>query len=342
MTDYNGEQNNIPGTAQPTDVQPEISAEPHAAVAPDESYVPVSEASAEQTVAETQGQQAAESSPSTVNTEPAEVQQTVPVYQMPAVYPATPESPKKSKAPIFMGIGIFVAGVIIALAIVFAMGGNKDGKGGEDTAEATTQISTTEESGNDTDTAENNDDTASEEDTTDKDDGVIILPKGRGYEEYLCAFGDLFLSDFTNFEKIFPDSLWENFRYTCEEDFGYLPSKDEVVEYMVEDVILLEPGDAIVGDYILSVYEERPVDNRTVRKLQEGLAKYMIYDDIEEACEITFYYNFEYEGESGLLGDTAYAVCIDGEWTLMSLRYDIYFFDCTMFEDIGTVLEGTI
>lgn len=355
MTEYNGEQNNIIGTAQPTEVHPEVYAEPQTVVAPAELQIPVSEAPSEYTTVEPPVQQAFEAAQAPVNVVRSAVQ-----TAMPAVPVTAPASLKKSKTPIFIGIGIgvFVIGLIIALVLMFMLGGNKDDdKTGKDNETQTEQVddNASSENNDEDDDKDNNDkddkddsgkgaddkDTFSGDDSTDKDDTPVDAVVNAPYSDYLDAFANVFAGDLHCFGRIIPDDMWNLLRFALAEELGYTPSKDEVLEIMIEEVFSDSTEDDFADEATYSISSEEVVtDEDIIGKLQDGASEYMIFDDIEEAYEVTFTIRMEKDGEIVNAEDTAYAVLVDGEWFFMSKNYDIYVFDCTIFNDLFSQSEG--
>lgn len=354
MTEYNGEQNNIIGTAQPTEVHPEVYAEPQTVVAPAELQTPVSEAPSEYTTVEPPVQQAFEAAQAHVNVVPSAVQ-----TAMPAVPVTAPASPKKSKTPIFIGIGIgaFVIGLIIALVLMFVLGDNKDDdKTGKDNETQTEQVDDNaqsednDEDNDEKDNVDTSDDSSAEDDKTNEDDDVDVdigvdVPEedliNAPYSDYLDAFASVFAGDVHSFGRIIPDDMWNLIRFALAEELGYTPSKDEVLEIMIEEVFSDSTEDDFADEATYSISSEEVVtDEDIIGKLQEGASEYMIFDDIEEVYEVTFTIRMEKDGEIVNAEDTAYAVLVDGEWFFMSKNYDIYVFDCTIFNDLFSQSEG--
>ncbi len=364
MTDYNGEQNNIIGMAQPTDAQPIIPTEPQAAVAPVESQIAVSEAPVSDAPADIQV--AVSEAPPTesvpINDAPASVQPTAPVYQVPAQIQLTaPQPPKNSKAPIFIGIGIFLVGVIIALVLVFVLVGNNDedekSKGNKTETEQTEDKPSSEDDNDEdednkdadedkdnTDKDTSDKDSSSEDDKTDKgdedekvddDDTPVDAVVDAPYAVYLDSFAGMFMGDLSGIGDILPKGMWNLVRFALSEELGYMPTKEEAVEIMMEEAFVVEGDEEEFLDKSgYTVISQEDVDEATIEKLQEGLANYMIFDEIEEAYKVTFSIDLEESGESISVEDTAYAVYVDDEWTFMSINYDIYIVDCTIFDNL--------
>ncbi len=330
MTEYNGEQNNILGTVQPVEVSP-VEAEP-VAVAQPQVVEPVA----------TQYQ---------APVVPGQIP-VAPVYQA----PAEPQPPKKSKTPIFIGIGAFVIGLIIALVLMFVLGDNKDDKTGKDNETQTEQVddnAQSEDNDEDNDEKDNvdiSDDSSAEDDKTNEDDDVDVdigvdVPKedliNAPYSDYLDAFAGVFAGDVHSFGRIIPDDMWNLIRFALAEELGYTPSKDEVLEIMIEEVFSDSTEDDFADEATYSISSEEVVtDEDIIGKLQEGASEYMIFDDIEEVYEVTFTIRMEKDGEIVNAEDTAYAVLVDGEWFFMSKNYDIYVFDCTIFNNLFSQSEG--
>ena len=353
MTEYNGEQNNIIGTAQPTEVHPEVYAEPQTVVAPAELQTPVSEAPSEYTTVEPPVQQAFEAAQAHVNVVPSAVQ-----TAMPAVPVTAPASPKKSKTPIFIGIGIgvFVIGLIVALVLMLVLGGNKDDdKTGKDNETQTEQVddNASSENNDEDDDKDNNDkddkddsgkgeddkNTSSADGGTDKDDTPVDAVVNAPYTGYLDSFTGMFVGDLSGIGDLFPNAMWNMIRFALAEELGYTPSKDEAVEIMFEEAFAgAENEDVFVDKAEYTIISQDDVDAATIEKLQEGLCDYMVFDEIEEAYKVTFRIYMENDGESATAEDTAYAVYVDGEWTFMSVNYDLYMVDCT----VDQVADGLI
>lgn len=328
MTEYNGEQNNILGAVQPVEAEPVAVAQPQVAE-------PVA----------TQYQAPVMPGQITV----------APVYQA----PAEPQPPKKSKTPIFIGIGIgaFVIGLIIALVLMFVLGDNKDDdKTGKDNETQTEQVDDNaqsednDEDNDEKDNVDTSDDSSAEDDKTNEDDDVDVdigvdVPEedliNAPYSDYLDAFASVFAGDVHSFGRIIPDDMWNLIRFALAEELGYTPSKDEVLEIMIEEVFSDSTEDDFADEATYSISSEEVVtDEDIIGKLQEGASEYMIFDDIEEVYEVTFTIRMEKDGEIVNAEDTAYAVLVDGEWFFMSKNYDIYVFDCTIFNDLFSQSEG--
>ncbi len=333
MTEYNGEQNNILGAVQPVEVAP-VEAEP-VAVAQPQVAEPVA----------TQYQ---------APVVPGQIP-VAPVYQA----PAEPQPPKKSKTPIFIGIGIgaFVIGLIIALVLMFVLGDNKDDdKTGKDNETQTEQVDDNaqsednDEDNDEKDNVDTSDDSSAEDDKTNEDDDVDVdigvdVPKediiNAPYSDYLDAFASVFAGDVYSFGRIIPDDMWNLIRFALAEELGYTPSKDEVLEIMIEEVFSDSTEDDFADEATYSISSEEVVtDEDIIGKLQEGASEYMIFDDIEEVYEVTFTIRMEKDGEIVNAEDTAYAVLVDGEWFFMSKNYDIYVFDCTISNNLFSQSEG--
>lgn len=333
MTEYNGEQNNILGAVQPVEVSP-VEAEP-VAVAQPQVAEPVA----------TQYQ---------APVVPGQIP-VAPVYQA----PAEPQPPKKSKTPIFIGIGIgaFVIGLIIALVLMFVLGDNKDDdKTGKDNETQTEQVDDNaqsednDEDNDEKDNVDTSDDSSAEDDKTNEDDDVDVdigadVPKediiNAPYSDYLDAFASVLAGDVHSFGRIIPDDMWNLIRFALAEELGYTPSKDEVLEIMIEEVFSDSTEDDFADEATYSISSEEVVtDEDIIGKLQEGASEYMIFDDIEEVYEVTFTIRMEKDGEIVNAEDTAYAVLVDGEWFFMSKNYDIYVFDCTILNDLFSQSEG--
>lgn len=335
MTEYNGEQNNILGAVQPVEVSP-VEAEPVAVAQPQ-----VAEHVATQYQAPVV---------------PGQIP-VAPVYQA----PVEPQPPKKSKTPIFIGIGIgaFVIGLIIALVLMFVLGDNKDDdKTGKDNETQTEQVddNASSENNDEDDDKDNNDkddkddsgkgeddkNTSSADggtDKGDKDDTPVDAVVNAPYTGYLDSFTGMFVGDLSGIGDLFPNAMWNMIRFALAEELGYTPSKDEAVEIMFEEAFAgAENEDVFVDKAEYTIISQDDVDAATIEKLQEGLCDYMVFDEIEEAYKVTFRIYMENDGESATAEDTAYAVYVDGEWTFMSVNYDLYMVDCT----VDQVADGLI
>ena len=357
MTDYNGEQNNIIGVAQPTDAQPIIPTEPQAVSASVEPQIAVPEVPVSDSPAEIQA---------AVSEAPAEIQSVAPVYQAPEqIQPTAPVPQKNSKAPIFIGIGIFLVGVIIALVLVFVLVGNNDedekNKGNKTETEQTEDKPSSEDDNDedednkdDDEDKDNTDKGNSDKDTSDKDsskddktdkgdedekvdddtpvDAVVDAP----YAVYLDSFAGIFMGELRGFGDLMPNGMWNLVRFALSEELGYMPTKEEVLDIMLEEAFEVEGNEEEFLDKAgYTVISQEDVDEATIENLQEGLANYMIFDEIEEAYKVTFSIDLEESGESISVEDTAYAVYVDDEWTFMSVNFDIYIADCTVFDNLG-------
>ena len=332
MTDYSNEQNNVFG-----EVKPQVA----------ESVAPTYQEPVQPQVAE----------PVVPVYQAPVYQETVPPAQIPVAptyqAPAEPQPPKKSSAPII--IGILGALLVIALAVILVLAlGDKDDsddKNDKGNKKETEQVDDTDSSEDDDADEDDKTDKGDKDDTNkdDKDnnkgdkndkndknentDTDINVPVRAGYTSYIDSMCEVFCGNLRGIRGMFPESMWELMRWAYIEELGYLPSVDEVIDDMIGEE---EPDD--VADYATyEITSEVAVDEETIDLLESGLREFFITDPIEEAYEVHIVWTIGLDGEALTFEDTAYGVCFDGEWTLMSKNYMVYVLDT---ENIEKVFAG--
>ena len=157
--------------------------------------------------------------------------------------------------------------------------GDKDDKGDED----------------DKDDTHNDEQSDSQKD--EQDDTSDTAPEDRGYMEYLNALGNIFTGDAQSFEKLLPSGVWELMCLGKAEEFGYIPTKEEVVEIFIEESFADVNESEFIDSYELSIYQEKSVDSDTIDMLQKNLRSYFIMTNIDEAYEVSFRFVMEKDGE---------------------------------------------
>lgn len=385
MTDYSNEQNNVFGEVQPMEA-PSVEAEP-VAVAEPQPVAPVVDTPAEippvvepviaveapAFVAEAVAQpQVAEPVAPTYQepVQPQVAEPVVPVYQAPVYQetvppaqipvaptyqaPAEPQPPKKSSAPIVVGILAVLLVIALAVILVFALGDkdgsdDKNGKGNKKETEQVDDTDSSEDDDADEDDKTDKDDTNKDDkdnnkddkndkndknENTDDDDTSVIAPAAKGYTEYLDAFCGFCCGDVYQFERLLPEALWDIMRVACAEELGYLPTKEEVIELMLSETEDLEFLDETTYD----ILSESVADDRDVRMMQNALMEVLVLDEIEEAYELHIKWTMKADGKSLEYEERVYAIYFDGEWTLMSENYIPY---CMDMEEFGQEMENT-